>query len=426
MNILQINNNHFIIGGAATYYFMTAELLEKHGHKSYFFSMHWPKNFPCDTSEYFMPYVDLNAEHSLFNQLKIAGRILYSFEARSRLSDFLDRYPVDIAHLHNIYHGFSPSILHELKKRKIPIVMTLHDYKLVCGSYILFLRGGTRGHICEKCSDGKYFMTVKNRCVKESYKKSILTALEMYFHHKILDIYRNVDIFIAPSLFLKNKFEEMGFTKEIVNLPYFIDTEKLKKYDEKIDSQYAEKGNYIIYAGRLSVEKGLLTLLDAVKLLYDKKKDFEIRIAGEGPMNELLQKKVREDGIDNVRFLGFLKSEEVYHEMKGSLAAVLPSEWYDNYPMSIIETFAMGVPLIGARIGGIPEMVIDNETGLTFEPGNAQDLCQKLEYVLDNPGKVSIMGRNARAFVEKNLNAEDHYEKLIRIYQQAIHKNTEN
>lgn len=420
MNILHVNNAHFYRGGADTIYLKTAELLKEHGHNPVFFSMHWPDNLPCVTSEYFMPYVDLNAQHDILTQLKIAGRILYSFEARKRLSKLLDKYPVDIAHLHNIYHIFSPSILHELKKKKIPIVMSIHDYKLVCGSYMLLIRDPIHGKICEACCRGRYFMTVKNRCVKNSLKKSILSTLEMYLHHTVLDIYDKVDIFIATSLFIKNKIKEMGFKKESVYLPNFYDVKEIKESDAYGDNVKGEKKNYVIYVGRLHPEKGLWTLLNAAKLLYRKKKKMEIKLSGDGPMRELLHEKVRSEKINNVSFLGYIKYKDLCREIKNSLAVVLSSECYENNPISVIESFAMGIPAVAARIGGIPELVKDDETGLTFEPANAYDLSEKIEYLSNNPDKAAKMGKNARTFVEQELNAEKHYQKLMEIYKQAI------
>src|SRR3990172_12873930 len=185
MNILHINKFHYLKGGAERVYFETTHLLESYGHRSIFFSMYNPENFPCETSNYFMPYVDLVTTNGMKSQIKTAGRILYSFDARKRLSKLLNKYQVDVAHLHNIYHQISPSILYELKKRKIPVVMTLHDYKMVCASYSMIVNGKP----CEACIGGKYFNALINRCVKNSRSKSALATLEMYLHHKVLDIY---------------------------------------------------------------------------------------------------------------------------------------------------------------------------------------------------------------------------------------------
>jgi glycosyltransferase involved in cell wall biosynthesis len=417
MNILHVNQVHFFRGGAESVYLRTAKLLETHGHKSVFFSMHHPDNLPCVTKEFFMPYVDLNAKYGIIKQFKIAGRILYSFEARKRLSKLLDKYPVDVAHIHNIYHNISPSILHELKKRKIPVVQTLHDFKIVCASHILRVKEKP----CEACKDGKYFMAIKKRCVKDSLTKSILCALEMYLHHKILNIFDNIDIFISPSIFFKDKLLEMGFKREVIHLPNFID---IKKIDEiKGGVKYNnQRGVKILYFGRLSPEKGLWTLIKAAQLLLHKNKKLEIYIIGTGPIMEALHEEVRRGQINNVRFLGYMDQKKLYQELEKSIATVLPSECYENNPVSVLESFASGKPVIGAKIGGIPELVRDNNTGLIFQAGNAGDLASKIEYLIDNPDKSREMGINARRLVERELNPEKYYNKLMEIYRRAIQK----
>jgi len=414
MNILHINKFHYMRGGSEAVYFETAKILESHGHKSLFFSMQHPENLSCETRDYFMPYVDLNTNRNgIIDKLKSTGRILYSLKARKLLFKLLNEYQVDIAHLHNIHHQISPSILHTLKKRKIPVVMTLHDYKMVCASYLMMANGKN----CEACSGGNYLAVIKNKCVKGSFAKSCLATLEMYVHHRFFDIYGNVDTFISPSLFLKKKLAEMGFRKKIIHLPNFIDTEKFRKVKE------GENGreNSIVYFGRLAPEKGLYTLIKATKLL-DTTRNVVVKIIGDGPIRGDLEEKAKLGWNHNIQFLGYMKGEALYKEIKKCLAVVLPSECYENNPMSVLESFALGVPVIGAKIGGIPELVKDGITGLTFESGNAHELAEKIRYVLDNPGKVAKMGENAKVFVEQNLNAEKYYQGLINIYKSAIGK----
>lgn len=409
MNILHINKFHYLRGGSEVVYFGTANLLEHHGHKSLFFSMHYPENLPCETSNYFMPYVDLVSSNGMISQLKTAGRIIYSLEAKKRLSDLLNKYHIDIAHLHNIHHQISPSILHELKKRNIPVVMTLHDYKMICASYSMLANDKP----CEACYGGRYLNAFKNKCVKESISKSALATLEMYLHHKVFDIYSNVDVFISPSLFLKNKLKEMGFKKEIIHLPNFIDAKEFEAIKNENDKG---KGHSIVYFGRLSSEKGLWTLLKAAKSLNGT----EVKIIGDGPIRKELEEKVKKEGIDNIIFLGYMKGEQLYKEIIKSKAVVLPSECYENNPISVLEAFVLGRPVIGSRIGGIPELVRDKKTGLTFEPGNAEDLSEKIKALLADSSLLIKMGENAQRFVETELNPEKHYQKLMEIYQMAM------
>ena len=414
MNILHINNFHYLRGGSEAVYFNTANILEKHGHRAIYFSMSHPKNLPCDTKDYFVSYVDLSSNgKGIQHQSKTAFSILYSFEAKRYLSKLLDNYHVDIAHLHNIYHEISPSIIDVLKKRAIPMVMTLHDYKMVCASYSMLANEKT----CEACAGGKYFNAVKKQCVKGSLAKSILATLEQYLHNKILAIYDKVDIFISPSLFLKNKLRDMGFKREIIHLPNFIDMIKFKD----LETEYKNTKKFsIVYFGRLSSEKGLWTLLEAAKILKTK---VEVKIIGDGLIRGGLEEKVKMDGIYNVKFLGYMKGEALYKEIKRSMAVVLPSECYENNPMSVLEAFALGKTVIGSRIGGIPELVKDNETGLTFEPRNAEDLSEKIRMLLSDSSSLIRMGENAQGFVENEFSLEKYYQGLMEIYHRAVNGN---
>ena len=413
LNILHINKFHYLRGGSEMVYFGIANLMESHGHKSNFFSMHHPENLPCETSDYFMPYVDFAANsNGIMGQVKTAGRILYSLDAKKRISKLLDKHIIDIAHLHNIHHQISPSILHELKKRNIPVVMTLHDYKMSCASYSML----SKGRPCEACEGRRYLQIVKNKCVKDSFTKSFLGFFEMYFHHKFIDIYNNVDLFISPSKFLKDKLGEMGFDKKIVHIPNFID---MKKFG--VNGNYDIDGNSIAYLGRLSSEKGLLTLLKAAKILNAKSRIY-LNIIGDGPVRGELEKKVTSEGIDNVRFHGYVKGEKLYNELRKNMVVIIPSEWYENNPISVLEAFALEKPVVGARIGGIPELVMDGETGYTFEPGNAEDLSDKIMRTLSDDATRIKMGQNSRRFVESELNPEKHYQKLMGIYLSIISK----
>ena len=415
MNILHINKFHYLRGGSEVVYFNTSKLMESHGHNSIYFSMHHQANIPGETNNYFMPYVALDSNgNGIMEKIKTAGRILYSFEAKNRLSKLLDKYSIDIAHLHNIHHQISPSILHELKRRGVPVVMTLHDYKMVCASYSML----SNGKPCEACGGKDFFQVVKKKCVKQSFGKSILAAFEMFLHHKLIDIYDNVDLFITPSKFLKNKLEEMGFSKKIVHLPNFIDATKFtySKNENEINNE-----NSIVYYGRLSPEKGLHTLLRAVKISNAENRTI-LKIIGDGPIKGELEEKVKLDGIDNVKFLGYMKGESLYNEIRRSMFVIIPSEWYENNPMSALEAFAMEKPIIGSRIGGIPELVKNGETGYTFEPGNAKDLSEKINTLFYDNAACIKMGLNARRFVESEFNPEKHYQDLLNIYQKAIKK----
>ncbi len=403
MKVLLINKYLYPKGGDAISTLATGSLLAHKGHDVYFWGMNHPSNAGFLHSEYFVSHVDYNKSLGKTNQLKAAVNILYSFEAKKKLEIVINKIQPEIVHLNNFAHQISPSILHVLRKNKIPTVMTMHDYKMVCASYSLLLNG----KLCEKCKNGKYFHCLLQKCSKRSSLKSLLNTVEMYLHHDILHIYDGISIYISPSKFLKSKVEEMGFKHEVVYLPNFVDVDTFHPlYDSQEES--------IVYVGRLSHEKGIETLMDAVKGVKVK-----LKIIGEGPLTESLINKSKEERIQNVEFLGYKKGEELQNEIRKSILMVIPSEWYENNPRSVIEAFALGKPVIGARIGGIPELVRDWETGITFESGNMADLRDKLELLLNNRERIPDMGRRARAFVIKELNSEMHYKNLLNIYEKA-------
>lgn len=232
----------------------------------------------------------------------------------------------------------------------------------------------------------------------------------MYLHHKILHIYNLIDVFISPSVFLKDKIEQMGFKGKIMHLPTFLNI-------EEYEPQYNWQENSIVCFSRLSKEKGLFTLIEAMKGL-----NIKLKIIGEGPIKESVVSKVKILNLKNIDFLGYVTVEKLKEEIRKSMFVVVPSEWYENNPSSIIEGFALGKPAIGARIGGIPELIKENETGLTFESGNSEDLKVKIIQLLKNTAGIEQMGRNARRKVEEEFNTEIYYEKLLNIYKIALNK----
>jgi glycosyltransferase involved in cell wall biosynthesis len=225
-----------------------------------------------------------------------------------------------------------------------------------------------------------------------------------------LHIYDEIGIYISPSKFLKNKVSEMGFKHEVVYMPNFVALEEFRP-------SYESSEESIVYAGRLSYEKGIATLLDAMKGL-----DIKLKIIGDGPLGDEYKSKAEREHINNVHFLGYRKNADLQHEIKKSLLLVIPTECYENNPRTVIEAFALGKPVVGARIGGIPELVRDWETGITFEAGNVNDLRDKIRSMLQNRERLREMGKRAREFVEKELNPETHYHMLMEIYKKAINK----
>jgi len=404
MKILLVNKYLYPKGGAEISTINTGKLLEKKGHEVYFWGMKHPDNFIYSYSDLFVDYIDYNVNINLFKKLKLAFNLLYSLESKAKFEAFINLVNPDIVHLNNIYHHLSPSIIDVLKKYDIPAIMTMHDYKMVCPSYLLL----SKGKVCEKCKNGKFYHCLLNKCTKNSLFKSFLNTVEMYLHHNILKIYDYISCYISPSRFLLNKIKEMGLKGKVVYLPNFVNI-------ENFNPQYEWEEESILYVGRLSEEKGVTTLIKAVKNI-----NLNLKIIGDGPLKKYLIDKVKSENLKNVKFLGYMKQENLFNLVKSCMFTVIPSECYENNPRSVIESFALGKPVIGARIGGIPELVKDWETGLTFESGNIDDLWEKIIIMLDNKDKIPQMGYNARKLVEKDFNPEKHYEKLIKIYEQVI------
>ena len=412
MRVLQANKFFYRRGGTETALFQTTQLLERYGHEVIPFAMRDARNLPSEYSRYFVSKVELRRKVGPLGALRwrpwaTAGRILYSREAERRMEALIRATKPDIAHLHNIYHQLSPSILRPLRRHRIPTVLTLHDYKLICPNYSL----ATRGAVCERCKGHKYYQAVLQRCVKDSWLKSALCSIEAYAHRAWAIYTEGVDLYIAPSRFMRRKMMEFGLDGErIVHMPNFLN---LEEYEPN-----GSRGDYFVYSGRIEPVKGVVTLLEAVGR-SEVAKQFELRIAGDGELAAALEAQSRAKGVDHARFLGWLPPEEVGSLLRGAMFSVVPSQWYENAPFTIYEAYAYGTPVVASRIGGIPELVEDGRTGLLFEPGDAEDLRRKIDYLLTHPAVVAEMGRNARRVAEQAYGPERQHERLMEVYARA-------
>ena len=400
MKVLLINKFLYAKGGDAISTLQTGRLLAARGHYVVYWGMAHAMNPDYPYQELFIEYTDLTKPGNIKRRIKIASNILFSFDARAKINELVSDIKPDIVHLNNFAHQISPSILQVFRRHNIPAVMTLHDYKMVCASYLMV----NNGKICEACKNGKYNMCFLRKCVKDSRFKSLLNTIEMYLHHKILHLYDLIDVYIAPSIFLRQKLYDMGFNKKIVHLPNFVN-------GTDAHPPIKTKNNRFLYFGRLSPEKGLETLIKAAAGM-----DIELRIVGTGSHEQTLRQLAVTEGINNVHFMGYRSGTELAKEISEALAVIVPSEWYENNPRAVLESFAAGLPVLGARIGGIPELIIDHETGLTFKPGDVVDLRRTILYCVNNKEKVRNMGKQAQQYVRKNFNPTKHYKILIDIY----------
>ncbi|MDP3970222.1 MAG: glycosyltransferase [bacterium] len=401
MKILQINKFYYRRRGAETYMLDLIELLEQKGYEVGVFSMDHPDNIQTPYSKYFLPYVEFGNLKALSMQDKYRAisRVIWSKEAQVNLDKLLAEFKPDIAHIHNIYHQISPSILKTLKKHNIPVIQTLHDYKLLAPNYNLL----ANGEIDESSKGHRYYNVVLKKGVKDSYSASFLAMVEMYTH-KFFQVYeKNVDCFISPSQFLKDKVSEWGIkVKRMEVLPNFVNV-------SKIIPQYNNDG-YFLYMGGLYKEKGVDLIIDIIdKIGYS----IPLRIAGSGPEEATLKQLAKNKSVE---FVGFLNKQELTQQISGAVAIIVPSRWYENYPFSVIEAFAHGKPVIAANIGGLPEQVIPGKTGALFEPNNSEDLQRVLTELLQKSETLPELGKTAREWVEQELSPEKHYARLYEIY----------
>jgi len=366
--------------------------------------MKHPKNLPSPYDRYFVSQVNFWNNPSLQEKIRAAGRVLYSVEARRRIRELIEDVKPDIAHIHLIYHQISPAILPIIKEYGIPIVQTLHDYKPICPTYSLV----SKGRVCERCRGKFFYHATLQRCNRGSLPASVLNSIEMYLHH-MLRWYDLPDVYITPSDFMRRKMIELGMPPEkFVHIPNFVDPQK--------HPYSTDFGDYFVYVGRLVPIKGIRTLLLAMKQVDEAR----LLIIGDGPQREELEEFTTYSRLENVEFLGYQSTEILLGLMSRARFSVLPSECYENCPMSVLESMAMGKPVIGARIGGIPELISHSEDGMLFESGNVDDLADKIDYMLTDPQRCQEMGMRAREKVVVHYNPKAHHRQILAVYQQLL------
>lgn len=377
MRILIVHNAYRHRGGEDAVVEAEIALLRAHGHavETYFRS---------------------NDDVSGMSSLALARQTLWSDRTPHDLAQLIRRFQPDVIHVHNTFPLVSPSLYWAAERAGVPVVQTLHNFRLMCLN-ALFLH---EGRVCEDCMGQVPWRGVARACYRGSTAASAVLA-GMLTLHRGLGTYRNkVARYIALNEFCRGKFIEGGLPAErVVVKPNFVDFD--------MPEPVARAG--LLFVGRLSAEKGVATLAQAMTLLPDAK----LRVAGDGPEAGLL------NGVAGVTRLGSLPGEAVRQEMGRAAALVVPSIWYENFPRTIVESFASGLPVIASRIGALADIVTDGETGLLFEPGNARDLADKLAWALAHPEQMAAMGRRARAQYEAEFSAEVNYRQLMKIYREA-------
>lgn len=400
MKILLVNKFHWNKGGSEKYYFELGELLKKHGHEVAYFSMEDEKNVVTGDKEYFVSKFDLN------NGSKLKALDVISNKANGKLMEkALDEFKPDIVHLNNFQRQLSASIIKPCKKRNIPVVFTAHDVQAICPAITMM---DNDKNVCELCMKGKYMNCVKKSCNKGSKAKSLIGALEGYYYRTKKIYSKEIDYIITPSEFYRTKFIQDGINPNKIQAIH----NSIEMDDYNVET---EDNGYALYFGRLSKEKGILNLINAFKncdkgLLY---------IAGEGPEKETIENIIKENNLeDRVKLLGFLNKEQMTEATRKCKFVVVPSIWYENCPYSVLETLAIGKPVIGANIGGIPELVSDKENGFIYN--TVEELTDCMNKLFENDKLVKEYCVKSKELASTLYSRDSYYDKLMKIYNSVL------
>lgn len=420
MRVLLVNKFHYRKGGSETYYFAVADALRELGHEVHFFAMEDEKNLPCEDSALFVSNRDYNGPSSPATKVFAALSIIYSNESRRRFQELCERVRPDVVHMNLVHRQITLSILDApyLREHHVPVVWTAHDYIGVCPSYTM-LDGA--GNVCDACLGGHYSNCLKRKCVKGSTAKSGMAAVEGEFL-KLTHAYRKIDRIICPSKFLMDKMAEGGFPREqLIWMPNFITRETARAIEGVVHP--VDDAPYFLYFGRLSAEKGVDVLIEAFSEVFSRLPNgWRLKIAGTGPVEERLCALAEKSAASHaIEFLGFKSGEELRSLIKGARWSVVPSAWRENMPYAIVESLAAGTPVIGSDIGGIPELVRDGETGLTFAVGDVKELSGALLTSASLSKKQRMeMSEECKAFVHKNCAQDKYMSRLIALYQGLV------
>ena len=410
MKVLLIDVYNFNKGGAETVCFNTGKLLEEHGHQVVYFTLKWKENNPSPYSKYFPESKE--TRRGPLRQVRNLVNYFYHFEAAKKLEQLIRDEKPDIAHIHLMWGQITPSIFPVLRRHHIPILLTVHDYRIVCPAYVF--RDG-RGRICEDCKGKYFYKCFTHTCCKGSKLMSAVMAAEQYFRNAFFNPAKYIDGFLYVSNFARDIQEK--YMPAVKNTPNIT----LYNFSTSIAAQpkTMPKEKYFLFFGRLSREKGVRTLLEAFMDLPDCR----LKVVGTGPKEEELRTFVRTNGMKNVEFLGYKRGKELQDLVAGAYFVIVPSECYENNPMTIIEAYSVGTPVIGAKIGGIPEIVVEGETGYQFVSGDSRDLkVQVVRAVGLSADEYSKLSAGTLKFAHENLSLESYYPKLIAFYQRFLQK----
>lgn len=408
LKIILSNYRYFVSGGPERYLFSIKELFENNAIEVFPFSVKSTKNVATKWENYFLS--PITSDDSVYfheykkdftTLIKVMERCFYSPEGFFKARKYAKEVKADIIYSLHFMNKMSPSIIDGFKSVRIPVIVRLSDFGLICPQALMFCKD----NICESCISGSIVNCSRNKCVQNSFFGSFLKALALNFHKLIGSISR-IDAFVCPSKFTKQKYIEAGFPEDKFHfIPSFINT-------TDIEPNYSHD-EYILYFGRLIKEKGVHVLLEAYKLIDVKKpKLIVIGNIGSSKYGQALKKNYSH----YAEFIDFIPKDKLYQFIRNAMFVVVPSVWYDNMPNVVLESFAHGKAVIASRQGCFPEIIKENHTGLLFEPGNANALADKLNWAIQYPDAMIEMGKNAREYTEQSCSAELHFSRLMELF----------
>lgn len=410
MRVALVNYRYFVSGGPERYMFNIKEVLEQHGHEVIPFSIKSSKNVPTPLEEEFLDTVDdqtyfAQSKKTLRVVLKSFTRMFYSFEAKKVFAAFLDKHKPDLVYIIHFHNKISPSIIDAAKARNIPVIHRISDFQYMCPNALFY---NEKKGICEDCLKGHALSCVKNKCVMNS---TVYSAIKLFAKklHDLLHVTKKIDAFVVPSSFTLQKLNRYGIPMEkLHHIPTFFN---LKQENPEVTYE-----PYFLFVGRLEKQKGLMTLLKAfVKTGYSLK---IIGFSNDGYEDEL---KAFLDGKKHrIEFLGKMSFAEMEPYLKSCLCTLVPSEWYDNFPNVILESFAYKKAVIATDIGSLPELVVDGKTGCLFKYADVDDLALKTELVFDDVSVAKTMGENAFDAIKEKYSPEAHYAQLVSLFNKVI------
>jgi glycosyltransferase involved in cell wall biosynthesis len=392
MKILMCHNYYRENGGENLIFDQQRQILEEHGHQV-------------------MLYTRDSAEVADYNWRRKAAffpNTVFSRQTYTDIRRLIQQIRPDVAIVQNVFPLISPSIYHALAAESVPTVQLVFNYRLICPDAHLY----THGQICERCVAGDYIHAVRWKCFRQSYLLSALYAVTLAWHHRTGTFQRLIDAFVVPDRTLKAKLVQAKFdpAKIFIN-PNAFDL-------SAVEPSWAAE-SYLLYVGRFVAQKGVLTLLRA---MCEVRSPIGLWLVGRGPLQMEIARFIEQNRLERVRLFSDVWGSELQDLISKAYALVVPSEWYDNSPRIVSESFAAGKPVIGSRIGGIQDCVMDESTGLLFEPGNATDLAAKIDRLAGNPSLQQRLGQQARQFMEERYGADQHYQQFFAVLESLIQR----